>query len=406
MMLKHYLRITIVVLGVMMGCNHANAQKDNYELLPDSSNFVISSLVIATPGEQAYSSLGHCGIRMECPSAGLDFCFSFEMQSSHPWFNYIQYFAGNTPAGFLAIPTSQYIETYKSEGRGIKQYELNLSLHQEQELWRYLDNYYIEGANHSFDFIRNNCASMCLMAIESNTCDESIEIRKWPEQHKMNNGDGVCYLTRRSPWLQFALMTLIGNEADSYWIDEERTSPELIIEALKSAVIISVDSSERPLLTGNEQELLKKTKELSNTIITPIITFICLLIIVIVLILLEWKKRCTKIIRIIDIVLLVFQTLTGIILVYLTYGKGLFGSHWNYCLLLFNPLPFLVWLFFCKQKWYFKSYAIYAIVLLIFICLTPLITNQVMASHYIIAITFAIRCISKFIMSRKAQFST
>ena len=382
-------------------CKASNEASTDYVLLPDSSNFVRSSLLITSPGKEAYSALGHCAIRMECPPYGLDYCFSFEMGDSSATFNYLRFFSGNTPAGFRAITTDAYIQGYKEEGRGIKEYELNLNLHQKQELWRYLDEDMIGGAHRKFNFIQNNCASMCMIALERNTLTEYLDIKRWPEQHKMINGDGICYLTRNAPWLQFALMSIVGNEADRYWENEYRISPELIAETLSETYLRDVDGNERPILTGKTAELSKQKFHSEPAPITPVIAFTILLIVVIVFTVLERVFSKATYCRILDPLLLTVQTLGGLLLVYMTLVTCMFGLHWNWCLLLFNPIPFIMWLLFHKKKGFRKSYFYYSLVLLFFIALTPLITCQILLSHRLFALSLLIRCLSKWKCDKK-----
>ena len=61
--------ILIVLLLLPLTC-HAD---EEYKVSPDSSNFVIASLLTITPADAIYSSMGHSAIRMQCPSESLDY---------------------------------------------------------------------------------------------------------------------------------------------------------------------------------------------------------------------------------------------------------------------------------------------------------------------------------------------
>ena len=397
-MKKLNVKIAVLVLLFVSGFkqNVCSQTDTTFVLLPDSSNFVYASLLVTTPGEEAYSALGHCAIRMECPIHKLDYCFSFEMGTDSPWFNYLSFFSGQTPAGFLAIETADYVKNYKEEGRGIQQYELNLTTHQKQELWRYLDEDMVAGQHRKFDFIRNNCASMAMIAIQMKMWKEPIVVKKWPEHYKLINGDGLMFLTRNVPWLQIALMTILGSEADVYWDNEHRISPELIIEALSNAVIQSEDGSERPALTGNHKILSEQTLFPKPVPVTPIWAFTILLALVCIMTALEWWLKWRMPAKVLDILLMVFQTMAGLLLLYMTVVTCMFGLHWNWCLLMLNPLPFLLWLFFRKRNGFQKVYAFYAVILLLFISVTPLITTQIITAHRLLAASFLVRCLSRY----------
>lgn len=196
----------------------------------DSSRFVTASLLVITPGPDIYSVLGHTALRMQCPSKGLDYCFSFETETGLA--GYLSFFAGQSHAGFMPVPTATFLAGYRQQGRGVTQYDLNLTPHEKQELWRALDNDMLEGAHRKFNLIQNNCTSMALLKIESILDDEGIDFRRMPAPMYYKNGRGVEYLSRRSPWAQFLFMTFLGSEADTDWPLENKMNPELIIPVL------------------------------------------------------------------------------------------------------------------------------------------------------------------------------
>ena len=84
--MKWYESILVQLMAVMamllswVNVAHSSPN-DSVKVLPDSSNFVTASLVIISPTDDVYSSLGHCAVRMECPSHNLDFCFSSETET-------------------------------------------------------------------------------------------------------------------------------------------------------------------------------------------------------------------------------------------------------------------------------------------------------------------------------------
>ena len=142
------------------------------ELLPDSSNFVKASLVVSSPTDIIYSSLGHCAIRMECPSEQLDYCFSLET-NTRPG-DYLKFFNGDAEAAVRAIPTEMYLEECRKEGRGVDQYEFNLTWHEKQQLWKSLDEEMMKPPHLKFNFLNTNCVMMVVIMIQNALIDESI----------------------------------------------------------------------------------------------------------------------------------------------------------------------------------------------------------------------------------------
>ena len=198
--------IATLVAGLMLATSAAVHAQDKVPwthpgpLLPDSSNFVTASLLVASPGEAMYSSYGHCAVRMECPVNNLDYCFSFEMDFDESFVDYVKFFAANVQSHIIAVPTSEYLGRYRKEGRGVRQYELNLTTHEKQELWRTLDNDYVDVQFRKYNLLENNCSSILFATLLNAPIDRTIEFSTFPEQFNNKSGVRIRYFTQLSPW--------------------------------------------------------------------------------------------------------------------------------------------------------------------------------------------------------------
>lgn len=390
--------MTLVATILLASSAVAHAQKkvpwtNGGPLLPDSSNFVTASMLVMSPGEAIYSQLGHGVIRMECPVHNLDYCFSFEEEAGMG--GIIKFFIGKTDAHMMAVPTAEFLKGYKLDGRQVMQYTLNLTLHEKQELWRLLDNDYVDENMRSFNFLQNNCSSVSLMAIENVVVDETLDFNGWPDQFKMINGDGVRYLTRNFPWLQFWSMTFLGTESDSYWPHEQQVAPELLPQVLKMATIVDENGNKRPLVTG-EEELMPLVNKFKATPITPTWAFGFLLLFTVLVTLAQLKWKLKWLPKVLDFLLMTLVTLAGLMLIYTSFVSGLFGKHWNWYLIPFNPLPLIIWLIWHKRKGFHKVYLLYTVILVLFIIATPL-SEQLDLPHQFITATLAVRCLYNYI---------
>lgn len=366
-------------------------------LLPDSSNFVTASLLIASPGDAIYSQLGHAAIRMECPVHNLDYCFSFEEEPGMG--GIIKFFVGKTDAHMLAVPTTEFLKEFKLDGRRVMQYTLNLTTYEKQELWRLLDNDYVDEELRNFNFLQNNCSSVSLMAIENVMIDETIDFNGWPEQFQMINGAGVRYLTRNYPWLQFWSMIFLGTESDSYWEHEQQVAPELLPNVLKKATIISAEGQKRPMIIATK-ELMPFKNNFKASPVTPMMVFGLLLLAVVLITLAQLKWKLKWLGRVIDVLLIVLVTIVGLFLIYTSFVSGLFGTNWNWYLIPFNPLPLIIWLIWRKRKGFYKVYLFYTVVLVLFLLATPL-SKQFDLPHQLITATLAVRCLFNYIDGKR-----
>lgn len=331
---------------------------------PDSSNFVTASYVVASPGEKIYSRLGHATLRLECPSYKLDYCFTFETDVEPG--DYLRFFAGQARGRIVAVPTGLFLAPYAREGRQVRQYELNLSLAEKRELWRMLDNDMVSDERRKFNFLANNCTSISFSMVEDCLQGEHIDY-VWPRVMSQDNGDCVRYLMRHSPWLSFISITLLGTESDKYRDNHSRVAPELVIDIERHSRIVAPDGRWRPVLTGEQRELLPLRHRLSApSKASPGVVAACLL------------------------------------LLYMSTVASLFGTHWNWYIIPFNPVPLVVWLVCRRRRHYGRVYGFYTAVLVLFMLATPL-SSQLDWQHQLVVAALAVRTASHAVAYRRRQ---
>ena len=71
------------------------------------------------------------------------------------------------------------------------------------------------------------------------------------------------------------------------------------------------------------------------------------------------------------------------------------GGHWNWYLIPFNPLPFMLWLCFRHQAWHDRAFGYYTAILLISIPLMFAVTVQTDLPHALIVASLAVRTARK-----------
>ena len=387
------LALTAAILLAVSATTHAQQRvpwTHGGPLLPDSSNFVTASLLVASPGEAMYSSYGHCALRMECPVNNLDYCFSFEMDFDESLVDYIKFFAASVQSHIIAVPTSDYLGQYRKEGRGVKQYELNLTTHEKQELWRTLDNDYVDVQFRKYNLLENNCSSILFATLLNAPIGRHIEFTDLPDQFNNKSGARIRYYTKLSPWAEFLDMTFLGTESDTNCDFVYRISPEAFGPVIKAMRLVDNEGNKTPMLVS-VKELLVKKLEVAPTTWSPLLMFSMLLLLVVILTAIEWFGKSKSVNHMMDVILLILQTIAGIIILYTSFVSGLFGKHWNWYLIPFNPLPLIIWLLWHKRKEFYKVYLFYTVVLVLFIFATPL-SEQLDLPHQLITATLAVRC--------------
>ena len=370
----------------------------------DSCDFVKASLIVSTPTDIIYSSLGHCALRMECPSEQLDYCFSLETNTQPG--DYVKFFSGDADAAVRAIPTAIFMDAFQKEGRGIMQYELNLTLHEKQLLWKNLDEEMVRPPHLKFNFLNTNCVMMVIVMIKNALINEHLNYGHLPTYATGRNGDGMRYLTQTTPWYQFIYITLAGSICDDHYELEYRMTPMAVVDIFNNSEIVSADNTRRSLFKNQPTELVHQTYYPSSSPITPRVFFSILLAIVIFITLGEWLWGWQKAARITDIVLLTTQFLVGLFLSYTSMVSNLFPAKWNWYLIPCNPVPLILLLCLGKKRAFGIIYLVYTVILVIFILSTPL-SSQLDTDHLLFVAILAIRTLSKYMSylmkKRKSQ---
>mgnify|MGYP000384638444 FL=1 len=162
----------LLLLGICisgMGQTLQTAQKmdsvkvDSLNQAASNPDFIQAYLLVISEGKAFYSVYGHAALRMVCKEKGLDYCFTFEMDMNKS--SYLDVFTRKAKAGFAPVPTSQFLDSYKQEGRGVKAFQLNLQPKEKQNLWKVLDEEAMNGSVWTFDYTSVNCMSMVTYAI-------------------------------------------------------------------------------------------------------------------------------------------------------------------------------------------------------------------------------------------------
>ena len=391
-------RLLAVLAMLSAWVNGAHSSpNDSIKVLPDSSNFVTASLVIAEPLHALYSVFGHATLRMECPSFGLDYVFTFE---SDPNFGtFMTGIAGKAKAKYIAVPTDTFINDTRREGRGLKQYKLNLTHHEKQELWRLLDEEMMAGAYRNFNLLFTNCLTTSILNVQRCLIGEHFEWGKLEYPQTLNDGELFRHAVRHSPWAEFLFITFGGTAYDRRSIQEFRLTPETIVPMLRKATITNDSTGvSRFVITDLGTTLVESSGQDKAIPITPNIVFGGLLLLTLLITLAEWVLHWQQVAKAYDILLFTAQLLVSLLMLYITFFSELFVTQWNWYLIAFLPLPLLFWQIRSKKT---ASYCWlgYSIMLVLFILSTPFI-GILDWSHQLITGSFLIRSISNYYKNR------
>ena len=299
---------------------YSYAQTDTLVPQQPAEDFVIASVCVATPGDDIYAALGHACLRLQCPTHGLDYVYSYEAEDVNH--NVARFFAGKLKMAVRTVPTEEYIAQYVPQGRGVKEYVLNLPVRVKQRLWEQMDAR-SEYSPIPYDYMNHGCAVSVLSWLEDAIGKDSLEYGPWPEKfnrsRKEMGGDSI-----RNKWNHIFVCTFVTGEANSLDIENTRKVivPTELIEVLSDASAFGA-----PLLSGECNVLLKPAKTVRDASFTPLmLSLIVLLLSVLNLRLRKGWLRCA---------VLVPCLLLGTFVLYLVVLSDLPCTQWNWLVIPF-----------------------------------------------------------------------
>lgn len=349
------------------------AQADTLAPQQPAEDFVIASVCVASPSNEIYSALGHACLRLQCPTHGLDYVFSYEAEDvSH---NVLQFFAGKLKMAVRTIPTQEYVAQYAQERRGVKEYVLNLPIRVKQHLWEQMDAR-LEYTPIPYDYMNHGCAVSVLSWLEDAIGKDNLEYGPWPEKfnrsRKEMGGDSIL-----NEWNHIFVCTFVTGESNRLDIENTRKVivPTELIEVLQDASAFGA-----PLLSSECNVLLRPTKTVTAARFTPLMLSLILLLMAIGNLRFHsvWL-RCA---------VLVPCLLLGTFVLYLVVFSDLPCTQWNWLIIPFFPLPFIFWKW--RRWWAFP----FASVCLLWIVGMMLYPHQIVDSaHLVLAMAMAVCCI-------------
>ena len=328
------LNILLIMLVMLMAGVCRVSAKEQYidPVFGDTINrgaedFIKVSLLVADPGMASWSVFGHACLRMQCPTFGVDYCFSYESQDVKRRIG--RFLSGNLMMGLFAIPLDEYCAIYREEGRGVYEYCLDLPPHVEQELWRVLDEHVEEGIYIPYDYFKRGCTITCIDFLNEALDDKKIQYGQLPSD--LSTRDYAYRYMQDFPWVWFAWNFICGSDGDKILLRERQlVFPFDLAKAWQNATL-----NGKPLVSKEPNVLVRGEAQMPQGWFTPIMMAFMILILAIGN--LFWKKPYG------DWLFLAIQTALGLLMTYLIFFSDLCCTSWNWLIIPFNILPILLW---------------------------------------------------------------
>jgi Domain of unknown function (DUF4105) len=310
------------------------------------SNQAQASIITCGSGNELYSVFGHTAIRIYDPTSKTDLVFNFGTFDFNTPNFYLKFVKGDLMYQLSVTSFDDFMYEYIYTNRDVFQQKLNISNQKTKELFQLLQQeYFSDNKKYIYKFIDKNCTSKATDKVNEilgsniihKTDDTKISYRQVLNPYFKNNY-----------WAKLGINAIFGTK-----VDAPATQLFLPIELLNSLEITQKDNQK----VAFSQETLFKAQPQKTEVPWWNNAWILYLLIFIL-----WYFRNPTTIAI-------TLSLFGVLGLFFTF-VGLFSLHqeilWNYNILLFNPLYFLL-LYFWKVNHHKTKFLLFVIFRLLII---------------------------------------
>ena len=273
-----------------------------------------TALLTCSPGSDLYSVFGHSALRLTNASAGTDLVFNFgTFDFNEPGF-YLKFLKGNLSYYLSVSDYSEFLESYRAEGRTVYEQKLALSCGVNKVLKQILDsNALDQNKYYRYNFIKDNCTTRLRDLLLNK---DQIYTRVFIAPGITTRSLIHRYLDSAGrQWTKLGIDILLGQNAD----DEIDTWHAMFLPDLLMRGVDSSFSFENAPLIDSKAVVVNTTKAKKNThrsYPVIIISFLSILLMFIY----SRKGVFEEVKRLLDLLLLSATGLVGILLLLLWFG--------------------------------------------------------------------------------------
>ena len=246
--------------------------------LPQLSRNSIVSVITCSPTSAYEGAFGHSAIRIQDDSLKIDVIFNYGMYNSDQSFFLYRVLLGKLTSSLEGEAFYKFAERYRAEGRGVREFYLNLTQPERQRLWIALNNE-IQSNNrfYSFNVTVNNCTT--------HVRDVLFEQLKLNAPFYKSSYPGYTFrdFELQSPmqncWFHLLFNLIVGANADAKCsVYQSAFSPDGLILLLKA-----INENERALVVAEHElfppeQLIKAPDKVISVSIFSILLFFCVIL--------------------------------------------------------------------------------------------------------------------------------
>ena len=272
------------------------------------------SVLTCGPGEELYASFGHSAFRVQDTSLGIDVVYNYGVFDDTSKYFYLKFIQGQMNYRLARQRSSRFLAEYEYFNRWVKAQNLELSLTERNELFKFLEhNYLPENQVYSYDFFYDNCSTKVWDVLKASFGGQLI-FNETYIKHQFTFRQLIHQNLKTNSWSAFgidlALGAIIDNEATP---KEHMYLPKYTMEQLKTSKIGGA-------LLAPIEEVIYESKPLEKKgffFTTPLFWLVLMMLLVVYVTYMDFKKKRRS--RWLDFGLFFTTGLAGLLLLFLWF---------------------------------------------------------------------------------------
>ncbi len=337
-----------------------------YAQVPELSPLSKISVLTSGAGDALYSAFGHSAFRVQDHTLGIDVVYNYGIFDTSGENFYLKFIQGRMDYKLEREGFDYYLRGYEIQNRWVKEQELNLSLHEKNKLFQFLEkNNLPENKVYPYDYFTNNCATKIWDVLKENLGNELVFDETYINE-QFSFRELVYHNIKPNSWGAFGIDLALGSVIDRKATPQEHMYlPIYIMRQFKAA---NLDG--KPIAAKETSLYDALPKEAQNQFFTsPLFLSTLLSLIILTITYFDYKKRKRS--KGLDFGIFLITGLSGLLMCFLWFLTDHIWTVENYNILWAFPLNVILAVFmlsshivFWASKYFLVLLGLLALVLL------------------------------------------
>ncbi len=331
-----------------------------------SSNARIS-VITCGPGTDLYATFGHSAFRVQDPANGFDVVYNYGTFNFNTPNFYMKFARGKLLYSLSRQRFEDFLYAYQLENRWVKEQLLQLSEHQKNELFRFLEtNYEPRNRDYKYDFLFNNCSTK-IPGVLTNVLEDQLQFREDHLENPYTFRELIHQYLDTNSWSSLGIDLALGAVIDrKAGVLEHMFLPDYVFRQLEHSFL-----GKKPLVT-RERSILESNGNQHGGYFTssPAFWLLLALMFTVAISYIDFKNGSRS--RALDSLLFFATGAVGLFMVFLWFFTDHTATAWNFNLLWACPFNLALAVYLVRKHGEPRQMPSFLLVLMGMLLLAPL----------------------------------